>query len=246
MKIQFKKYVLTVYLMLSLFVMNPGVVLADATLSDSFDDNKIDRSKWISHAVGGPTIAEVNDRLEINIPADSTDPFSFIGEYVSACSISGDFDIQVNYHLLEWPSQNGIRMGISTGPDNYADTLRVSWGPNDPSFSFNPDTPEVYLTNPNRVVIGTNDLSGKLRLKRVGNIETGYYFDSVTESWAEISSSFYTTSDVHMYLSAWSHDQGPFGNAFGDKEVKVAFDNLIVQGMVSCRDRYNPANPPVF
>ncbi|MDP3973462.1 MAG: hypothetical protein Q8P92_01385 [Candidatus Daviesbacteria bacterium] len=160
---------------------------------------------------------------------------------MSACVLNGDFDIQVDYQLLEWPARNGVRMGIATGPDEFAEIIRMSWGQNESSPSFDPAIPEVYLTNPNRAVIGTNDLSGKLRLTRIENVETGYYYDSVISSWIPLSSSGYTVSDVHLYLYAFS-----INDLFGDQEVKMAFDNLIVEGKKICKGRFTPANPPLF
>lgn len=224
----------------------PHLVLAYSTLSDDFDNNRLDPSKWISFGAGGPTINEINQRLEITIPADSTNPTDlpgFVGEYVSACVLTGDFDIQVDYQLLIWPAENGVRMGISTGSTESAEIIRMSCGPNDQSYSCNA-APELYLTNPNRQVMETDDISGKLRLARVGNETTSYYFDSA-EGWKLLSSST-QINNVHMYLYAFSTNGGPFGYNFGDQEVKVAFDNLIVKGKSICRDRYNPANPAVF
>jgi len=233
----------------------PYTASADSTLSDNFDDNRLDPSKWFSFEAGGPTITEVNERLEIHIPEDSTNPpdmTGFIGEYVSACVLTGDYDVQVNYQLqlqddgyLKWPARNGVRMGIATYspstkkfPDQLAEIQRTSWGPNDPT------TPEVYLSNPNRVVIGTNDTSGKLRLARTEGETISYYFD-LTEGWKNLSSST-QTRDVYLYLYAFSTDGGPFGDLFGDQEVRVAFDKLIVEGKRTCKGRFTPANPPLF
>lgn len=248
-KIALKKLYISIisFCIVTSLLFTPHLALADSTLSDNFDDNRLDPSKWISVEVGGPIVTEVNNIIEMTIPADSSDPFLFQGDIISACVLTGDFDIQVDYQLLNWPAKNGVRMGLSTfstSTGESAEVLRISWGPNDPSRSFNPAMPEVYLTNPNRVVIATTDFSGKLRLTRVGNVATGYYFDSV-EGWKELSSSA-QTGDIHLYLAAFSTNMGPLGDAFGDQEVKVAFDNLVVQGKKICRDRYNPANPAIF
>jgi hypothetical protein len=244
---KFFKISLVMFSLILVLSSTPTIEATQATLSDNFNDNRLDLVKWLSFEDGGPTITEVNNRLEITIPADSADQFSFIAEIVSACVLTGDYDIQVDYDLLEWPANNGVRMGISTSsPDEFASVGRTSWGANDPSVDFNPDVPEIYIGEPNRNIISTNDLFGKLRLTRVGNISSSFYYDPAIENWQIITSSPYTTATVHLYLFAFSHFIPLPFIAFGDQEVRIAFDNLIVEGKKICKDRFNPHNPPLF
>jgi len=67
-----------------------------------------------------------------------------------------------------------------------------------------------------------NDTSGKLRRSRSESTLTGYYFNSGV--WVNIHSfAFSDTSDDAVHFRAWSYD-----STFAHKEVKVAFDNFIV------------------
>ncbi|HTE17041.1 MAG TPA: CARDB domain-containing protein, partial [Armatimonadota bacterium] len=70
-----------------------------------------------------------------------------------------------------------------------------------------------------------DDLSGKLRITRVGTTVTGYYWDKTNEAWVPLGSATLTDADVQIQLHAWSHDA-----AFEDQEVTVAFDNFVVNG----------------
>lgn len=86
---------------------------------------------------------------------------------------------------------------------------------------------EVYLIDFGGIIattVPTADTRGRLRLERVGNILTGYYFDSQLDNWQAISSATYTTGDVFFSIAAWSHDY-----AFDDKDVRVAFDRVFIE-----------------
>ena len=78
----------------------------------------LSRPRWNVLTDGlGPDSAETNRRLEIVLPADSTEsPVSLFGgfsvSYLSVCRLQGDFDIRVSYALLEFPVFNGVRVGL--------------------------------------------------------------------------------------------------------------------------------------
>lgn len=213
------------------------VTFADSTLSDDFNDNRTDVSRFINWGLGGPEAVEVNGRVEVTIPASSTGEIFGAG-YVSACALTGDFDLQIEYQLLQWPVQNGVRVSLYTGPNPWNEAVeRISWGTSDPSFSFDPTTPEVYLMYANRAVVPTSDTFGKLRLQRVNGVATAYYFTS--GQWAQINTGSVPTDDIHFYFAAYSHDAP---GMFGRQQVRVGFDNLIVQGTLNCSKRWSKGN----
>ena len=84
--------------------------------SDDFDDNVINSSIWTASVSGsGPTIAEVNQRLEISLPGGSQDGSGsiFSANCTNRCTLSGDFDVQVDYQVMTWPTANGVPVGLS-------------------------------------------------------------------------------------------------------------------------------------
>ena len=184
---------------------------------DDFDDDSIDMRKWcigISDPENG-FVEEINQELRMTLtPGSSGDSFS-VG-LTSKWLVEGDFDIQVDYKLLNWPSENGIRVGLgaSGGP-----VERVSFNKLYPDFPGEPR--EVYLTHFLDGVQGitsTTDMSGKLRLNRVGSTLTGYYFSK--DSWIPIHSGPGTTDATSISLSIWGHQ--------GTPGVIVVFDNFSV------------------
>ena len=200
-------------------------------IRDGFDDATVAAWIWESRRKGsGPTVAESHGRLEISLPEDSAgDPFS--AGYKSVCRIRGDFDVQVDYQLLEWPSENGVRVGLAAAaPEAGRIGLveRISFGRSE--FSGSPR--EAYLVHHGASVAGvvpTSDMSGTLRLLRSGSSVTGYYLSF--GEWILLGSDSVPTDDATISLKAWSHD-----SVFGDLPVQMSFDNLVVNhGQVICR-----------
>lgn len=194
---------------------------ASQLMYDNFDDNFTDPALWTIEQEGGPTASETNQRLEYTVPADSAGS-DFRVWYTSTCALRGDHDIQVDYQLLNWPAGNGVRIGLA---EYHANMQRISSGrqPGDV-----PGGPEFYLTNFDTAeniqgIVTTADAAGKLRIQRVGEVINTYYLAG--GAWvldATYSAPGYA-EDTGFYLGAWSAD-----SVFMDQEVKLAFDNLII------------------
>jgi len=189
--------------------------------------NNASRPRWNVLTDGlGPESEETNRRLEIVLPADSTEsPVSLFGgfsvSYLSACRLQGDFDISVSYALLEFPAFNGVRVGLGV-----QERGQFSRAVERTSFSQHDALPpgEVYLTDFGGVTqVPTTDTRGQLRLVREGDTLTGYYFDANSRDWQSISSASYTTNEVHFAIAAWTQS-----SYFDDKSVKVAFDQVVI------------------
>jgi hypothetical protein len=200
-----------------------------AIVYDNFDDNLTDPALWsIELKDNGPTASETNQRLEITLPAESAGD-DFAAWYDSACQLRGDYDIQVDYEVLTWPLASGVRLGLT---DNHANMHRVSSGrqPND-----YPGGPDLYMTiydTPDHVVgiTPTSDLSGKLRLGREGDTISTYYFSNGEWTLDASNSGSSYSDDTPFALGAWSAD-----SVFTGQEVKIAFDNLIInKGELVC------------
>ena len=171
-----------VFIML-LSIAFAGTAGAVSEIYDDFDDNSTNTALWNTRVYGsGPSISEVDQRFEITFPSNSADGSGgfFSGEYASKCRLNGDFDVQVDYDLLDWPASNGVRVGLGT----IGFTERVSFGSRD--YPLSPR--ESYLVHFDAVrgITATSHQSGTLRNVRNGNTLTGYYFNS--GAWVPISS----------------------------------------------------------
>jgi hypothetical protein len=188
-----------------------------------------DTSAWTTFVLGsGPTVHTTATQLIITIPATSVDDPArgvFGAGLETTCLVSGDFDVQVDYRLLEWPATNGARIGLGTAFGAVVERT---------SFSSHDAGPagEAYLTDFDgsfRGITSTTDMFGTLRLMRVGGTFTGYYADQ-SGGWITIHSGPGPTDALVVGPLAWSHNY-----SFSDQLVEVAFENFQVNaGEVPC------------
>jgi hypothetical protein len=206
------------------------------TIYEGFEDNSYYQDIWFTNTQGqGPSTAVANNRLEITIPSNSSSggsPYPFGGSIGTKLVFRGDFDVQADFTLFNWPAPTGIQVGIIPTFRSGGFAAGV-WLMSDPAYSP-PQVYEAYL-NGTDVKIGNSDTSGKLRLSRTGTTIQAYYWS--TGGWQLITSrtdpSFGADCSFGMY--ALSHN-------FQGKTAQVAFDNLQIgyTGIVS-ETNFNPA-----
>jgi hypothetical protein len=190
-----------------------AVVIPRFPRSDNFDDGYTDPLQWSLSESGGTSIEETNGRIEIEVPSSASGS-SFVASISSICNLTGDFDVQVDYELLEWPANAGVRMGLIA--HNRSSGRCYFFNDFTQQDSFFADHNGSIQTAP---ATGT---TGKLRITRVGNQWTSYYWDGATWQVTHTTSAT-VTSDHRVTLQAWGHD-----DRFGDKQVRVAFDNFVL------------------
>jgi Galactose oxidase, central domain len=188
-----------------------------AQISDSFDENTLNPQTWqvLSPPPGfSTTVSETNQRLEITDGSGAGG-----GGIVSTCSVSGDFDAQVDYVLLSWPANNehNVRLGAAD--------LTGAPGMNRSSFSS-----ELYVLSlaSGSFPTATGDTSGKLRLVRIGSTLSGYFWNGT--NWVLVGSGPASTGPTRFNLDLGSSDPSAPGG------VSAAFDNFRVNaGSASCQ-----------
>lgn len=182
---------------------------------------------WHTSGSGtGATLATVNGRLEVSIRADAANgpPGGWIGAHIGTnCRLHGDFDVQVDYELLVWPDANGVGAFMNTyyGPaPNFESITRQSlpWG-------------EFYGARIDGLSssVLTNDPDGSLRLTRVGKVLTALA-RATGGDWRVVATRRAVTEPAVIPVGAATGDE-----IFGDRDVKVAFDNFSVNsGSLRC------------
>lgn len=179
------------------------------TFTDGFDDGVIDSFWWTASAATGSSLAEQNGRLEMTQGPSSAVPAA---DLLFNFTITGDFDAQVDFELLNWPADNHERLGLRT---NVGTLERIS----DNRFVSSADG-EGYLTDINGVItaVPSTDASGRLRFHRVGSTVTGSFWNG--SDWTVVGSST-NLADTIVAFSIWPQD--------GNGGVKVAFDNFFLE-----------------
>lgn len=177
---------------------------------------------WKVYTAGrGAFVIEKNRRLEISMLSNAAGSY-FAAGYTSVGALLGDFDMQVDYKLLNWSSANGVRVGLlSFNRTKVYSVQRNSLGRGE--FAGYPI--ENFSTNfdGNISFVGTSDQSGRLRMVRTGNILVGYQQSIGATDWKVIGRSYATREPLQFQIKAWSHDA-----YFADQNSKVAFDNFVI------------------
>jgi hypothetical protein len=196
------------------------VAILSLPMADDFDDNATDSTQWTFREFGGATAAEVNGRMEVTIPASASGSDVW-GSATTRCAVTGDFDVQVAYEVLEWPAQSGVRtaLHVSLGTAGRASFAAGEFNSEDSYVSDHTGVGGTIVYPP------TTDQSGMLRATRVGSTLTTYYWDGA--DWAVLQSSGAgSATEVTIHLAAWTHQ-----NLFIGQQVRFGFDDFqIVSG----------------
>jgi len=177
----------------------------------------------------GPTIGVVDGRLQFDVPSTTVnDPSTgyISAGAVAACQLTGDFDIQADYFLLEWPPVSDVNLDFDT-----YDTLNGSYGDVHGMFVFNPGFGtgiSTHFPGPVNTFVSAPELTGSLRIARVGSTLTAYRL--VDGVWTALQSTTDTSTEVGVNLNVFSNVP-----PLSHPDVSVAYDNFRVNsGTFSC------------
>ena len=199
----------------------PGEIHGTIFVEDFNDDSLSDSwTKTLPSTSGtGVTVVETNQRLEVTLAADAHSDGSgvFDGGVVSEVRVSGDFDIQADYALLEWPNGNNVHVGVfiddrTGGGSVLHSAQRIGLGSGEAYLAEYYGPYGQYLG-----VTATDDRSGKLRFSRINGVLTAFRWGQ--QNWIPIASTPLTSEWLTVGLSVWAPDGGLAGS-----QVKVAFD----------------------
>jgi hypothetical protein len=192
---------------------------------DAFNGDGIDPFWGTPGVTGsGPSISETNGRLEVSMPSDTlNDPIlGFASAGVAAqCHLLGDFDIQADYQLLQWPPQSGVNVDF----DTYA-IVDGSFGDVYGMFVFDPGGGtgiSTHFPGPDNTFVPAPEASGTLRLARVGTTLTAYRLTAT--GWSALQSTSDPVPEIALSLNVFSN-----APQFSHPDVKVAYDNFRING----------------
>jgi len=197
---------------------------------DTFSDTRIDPFWGVPFVQGtGPTIASANGQLEVAFPAATTNDsvLGYVSVGVSAqCHLTGDFDIQVDYRLLQWPPQSGVNVDFDT-----FDIMNGTYGDVHGMFVFDPGGGtgiSTHFPGPLNTFVSDAATSGTLRFKRVGTTLTAYRLAG--GGWSALQSTSDLGAEVAVNLNVFSNV-----GTFTHPDVNVAYDNFSVNsGTFAC------------
>jgi Tol biopolymer transport system component len=204
--------------------------------SDAFSGTTIDSFWGTPFSQGqGVSLAQANGQLEVSVPSTAVlDPtLGYISLGLSSqCSVVGDFDVQVDYRLLAWPSPSRVNLSLDTFPTDFSEVHGMFV--HDDGFGTGIST---HFPGPDNTFVFDSSPSGTLRLQRVGTTLTAYRMTST--GWSALQSIQESTSDQDVNLNVFSN--APTGS---HPDVKVAYDNFLLNaGGLTCPSWWNDIQP---
>jgi dipeptidyl aminopeptidase/acylaminoacyl peptidase len=193
-----------------------------APFVDSFDGGA-DPLGHVFETGSGTSTSDEGGQIVETVAANAADggsPGDLNAGWGTLCKLTGDYDVQADYKLVEWPATNGVTARISDGesalgPQAYRESQ--TFGENYAAF-----------TGESVTAVPTLDAAGALRVQREGSTAISSYLSGT--SWVPISSGPTSLEPAIIDLDASS-----LGSRFAHQEVKVAWDNLrINSGALSC------------
>jgi hypothetical protein len=191
-------------------------------MTDNFNDGVIDRTLWYEFSDGsGVTVEERGGRLEIAIAADAMGDQGVIqGQYGTQCRFLGDFDVKVDYELLEWPASAGALVQLTAWfQSNQMSLGRTSIGGEEAYTSTAPPGWSTQHTS--------SDTRGSLRITRVGELLKTYYRTGrrwhLLYGFAPSMNARGGTGAPVIGLQVYTRDDW-----FGHRPVRIAFDNFSI------------------
>jgi DNA-binding SARP family transcriptional activator len=201
---------------------------AHSVFYDSLKGREINTKVWDYEAVGnGPTANADGDGTVLTIPAHATptDPSGALRARITTyCGLAGEFDIQVDYRLLTWPTASGVGIGMYAA---WADVMRESTAAGDYYVGAHRivDPPD----GPPRARAHTTDTHGTLRIVRAANRMIVY--DRSSGGWRQLYTfPNPTPAAVSVYIELYTT-----ARRFSHRQVEVRLTDFRVNsGFLNC------------
>jgi hypothetical protein len=192
-------------------------------VSESFD-GKPDETFWhIFTQGGGPEATQRDGQVELSIPGDATpsnNEGQISGNYELRCLYPDDFDAQVDYKLLKWPSGNGVFASLVARLGPRSSGLRYVF-PQISRLSLK-NGEELYQSflYASDLTFASDDREGRLRIARRDGVMVTYYWQR--QRWVKVASARLDGPALIGF------DAITKGTGFSGVDVTVAFDNFTL------------------
>jgi Tol biopolymer transport system component len=207
---------------------------------DSFDHGVVDTSFWYALVDPGSSL-EVQNRRLVGSIAGSAVPGGQFNQTLtgigSPCHLPGDFDMQVDYQLQQWPEYGGFFAALQGIFGDIA-VARASapWAPPyNQSYNAWSDSSNGFSS----VTDNTRATGGSLRITRVGSTAYAYVRDVGAADWRLLFSADGNTGEAIPQISLFAQ-----AASFGHEDGSVAWDDVrINSGVLSCPTWWNDSWP---
>jgi len=187
-----------------------------ATITENFANNQYNHNLWSLMNQGQGTTAQItNNRLEVTVAGSGYSNFNGGG-----ITLTGDFDMKVDFTLINWPENNGTQLSIGTltqSPSNLFQMARANGNDREQYFSL------ILGNYVEKGVIGPTS-SGTLRMVRTGIKMEGFYWDGA--AWQSVGSA--SNASLGQVIGV-SLSIGPYGGTYSGTSAKAGFSNIRIE-----------------
>jgi hypothetical protein len=218
--------------LIALLSVNIPAQIFSESFSDDFHSATLDRTHWVVSKINAQgRVTPTEQGLRLMLTVRNIAHFFAINVWLN-CRIRGDFDVQVSYSLIDWSIASGIRLGLGVHPDPLplgstslhgllgraaglrtaiSERISLERGVD----TTHPNGGEFYVAELNgrqgRLFI-TTDRTGILRLTRVNNDFTAWYWDRGGKLWIPTgrwSVNPELKEDEWVALQLWGYERSP-------------------------------------
>ena len=187
-----------------------------APFVETFDDGIRDASLWHEILDSGPSVGESGGRLVMEIPGSATPGGQWNqveAHWGLQCMADGDFDAQVGFELLEWPTPGGFHAGLNAIYANASiERHSAPWAPGgDGTISW---------VEPNARTSDLTPLAGAFRVTRTAGVLQTYIRGTGSE-WVPVNSGVTTGAAVVLAPQFYTP-----ASEFQQRTGRVAFDDF--------------------
>lgn len=221
------------------------------SFSDDFRSAVLNYAHWVIGKINVRGEAfPTSEGLRLTLTVRNITSFFALNVWLN-CRIVGDFDAQIRYSLEDWPYRSGIRLGLGVHPNPLplgstslhgrlgdsrglrtaiAERISLEGG----VVTNYPSGGEFYAAEMNGRegrLFPTADWEGQLRLTRVGNDFTAWYWDRGGKLWVPTgrwSMNPKVRDDEWLAIQLWGRERSP------NITVYVTDFSIRAQQLVGC------------
>jgi hypothetical protein len=192
---------------------------ASGTITENFTNNQYNTQWWGLWNMGQGTEGQViHDRLEVNVAGSG-----YAGLNGWYFTLTGDFDMQVDFTLIDWPVNNGTQIYMAPYTKYSGNLFQMARANTGSILSGQEQYFTVIMGNYHNTGITGPTLSGTLRMVRTGNKMEGFYYDGT--NWQSIGSGADARLAARVSVMMGI---GPYGGTYSGISAKAAFDNIQI------------------
>jgi WD40-like Beta Propeller Repeat len=202
-----------------------------APLAEGFDDGVVDTARWHTIIDPGSSLAETGGRLDLAIAPDAVPggQFNQVNTHIGLqCSLPGDYDIEVDFELLDWPARGGVYASLNA----FFANAGVSRWTNQWGDQFTAWSDGIGNSVP------ATGARGSFRLARLGATLTAYA-RAEDGDWITVLSGPAAAGDAVAGIGVTA-----VGGQFQNVPARVAFDDFrLSSGVLACPSWWRDAGP---